>query len=140
MCYLQHESVRICNRADVVNRVKLREDTFPFFKTETIRSETGESKLTKKKQEPQKAHFTQFPAVSVANCLPITLRQTMPLLEADILPYPFYRTCFSIYLVFTHHFLFSFYFLFSSSNPCRTFMTWTDQCGLQSHADGDESL
>jgi hypothetical protein len=53
----------------------------------------GESNLTKTKTGTTKAHFTPFTAVSVENCLPITLRQTIPLLEADIFVYQFYRSC-----------------------------------------------
>jgi hypothetical protein len=76
------------------NRVKLRSDTFPCFKTETILSQSGESKLTKTKTGTGK-RCTPFPVLSVANCLPITLRQTIPLLETDIFTYQFHRTCLS---------------------------------------------
>ncbi len=51
----------------------------------------------KQKQEQEKAHFTSFTPVSVANCLSITLRQTIPLLETVTFPYQFYRPCLSRY-------------------------------------------
>ena len=90
-------SFRVCNRESVVNRVKLRADTLhdtfhPLKRKRFARTREGLSWLNQK-QDWQKAHFTQFTTVPVANCLPITLRQTTPFLEADSFKYQFYRPC-----------------------------------------------
>jgi hypothetical protein len=66
--------------------------TIPSFKTETIHSQTTESKLTKTKTGTTKSSLYSISCVSVANCLPITLSQTIPLLETDNFVYQFYGT------------------------------------------------
>jgi hypothetical protein len=69
-------SVIYNTRDRVVNRVKLRSDTCARhchpLKQKRFARRTGNPMEEKQKQEPQKVHFTPFPAVSVANCLSIT--------------------------------------------------------------------
>jgi hypothetical protein len=68
MCFLQHESVRICNRERVVNRVKFKEDTcarqFHPLKQKRFTRKTGNPSWLKQKQHPKKAallHFLRSP-------------------------------------------------------------------------------